>query len=364
MRNKICRMFIMCLILLFALTGCSHLDNEKMKDEPVMKLSSDYAVGQYVYKDGKEYYMHQNKLVEHEPDWKMFSGKTEVKGEEREFAFQWYEESGEIIISSKDNTSTYYFENIDGCTSYALLILQTRQSSDASYKLCNLLTNSITSLFEGSLEAYAVDDIQLSPDLSYAIVSADKGEMIFIYDGEKTYPLYELVNGDKEKLYGARFVDNQILILESEKSGDFNLKSAYLYDCKEKIIKKTVDRISIGEQAEERQKGKYIYYSQDGIFKITNLMTGKTVDSHISYDDLYHIYILLDEKAVVVTNEGNILLLDSESGDVVTELETGLELKYSDTEENYTFGQIKSDEGIYVTLYKLGTDILIYKLVD
>lgn len=243
-------------------------------------------------------------------------------------------------------------------------MLQARQSSDASYKLCDLVNNSITSLFEGSLEAYAVDDIQLSPDLSYAIVSSDKGEMIFIYDGEKKYPLYELVNGDKENLYGTRFVDNQILILESEKSGDFNLGSAYLYDCNEKSIKKTADRISIGKQGEDRQKSKYIYYSQDEIFKITNLLTGKTVSSHIPSDDIYYICIFLEDQVIVATDEGSIWLLDSESGDVVAEVETGLELKYLETEENYAFEHIKSDEGIHVALYKQGKDVLIYKLAD
>ena len=352
MRNKICKIFIVGILLVFAITGCSfsqedNKESETVYDEPVLKLSSDYTVGKYIYKDGKEYYVHQNELVEHKPDWKMFLGK--IDGEE--YTFQWYEESGEIIISREYDTEEYQFEAIEGCTTHVLLVLQDRQSSDATYKLCDLENNNITSLFEGRLEEYTTDYIQLSSDLSYAIVSADKGENRFVFDGETEYPLYELVNGDKDHSYGARFVEDQILILGTE---------AYLWNCDDRTIKKTVDTL----HEDSLHKDVYMFYSLDETFRITNLVTGATVDTKLVFDNLYYIYIVLDEQVIVATDEGNIMLLNSESGDVVAELETGLELKYSEIEENYAFDHIESDEGIYVALHKQGEDILIYKLAD
>ncbi len=363
MQNKIYKMLIVGLVLLFSVTGCSFSEDDNKQpelvyDEPALKLSYDYAVGQYVYKDGKEYYIHENELVENKPEWNLFSAKLE----ENEFSFQWYEQGEKLTISSDQEVDTYYFEYIEGCTSHALLVLKDMQSENRTYKLCDIKNNSIESLFGDKLETYAVDHIQVSSDLTHAIVSADRGEDIFVFDGENAYPLYELVKGNKENLWGARFVDNQILILETKKNGTSKVESAYLYDCQEKTIKQTADRIVIGEPGEERHSNKYIYYAQDGIFKITNLVTGVTVETNLSYDDLYYIYIVLEEQVVVATNEGNIMLLDSESAEVVAEVETGAELTYSESEENYSLEYVKSDEGIYIALYKQGDEILIYKL--
>lgn len=105
-----------------------------------------------------------------------------------------------------------------------------------------------------------------------------------------------------------------------------------------------------------------MYYPKDGILNITNLVTGTTVETNVSYDDLYDISILLEEQIVVATQEGNILLLDSETGSILNKQETGLEMIYSDSAENYSFERVQSNEGLYVAIYRNGEEVAIYKL--
>lgn len=370
MRKSIFRTIAIVLTMIFAISGCSFSYNgengtESSFDEPELKLSSDYTVGNFLYKDGKEYYIHENELVEHKPQTNTFFATTEVDGAQKEFTFQWYEWNGEIKVLNEAETDTYYFEAIEGCTSYSLLVLRDSRHEFGTYKLCDLENNKILPLFEDKLETYSVNDIQLSADLSHAIVSADKGDQLFIYDGETTYPLNELVNGNlEEKSYGARFVGDQILILETEKTGDKETKSAYLFDYKDKSVKKTIDSVSLEEPDMVAQKGKYMYYPKEDVLAITNLVTGTTIDTNISYRDLFYVQILLDEQIVVATNDGKIMLLESDTGKVISEIETGLEMTYSSSGNNYSFSRVESDEGVYVAVYKVGEEILIYQLTS
>lgn len=368
MLQRLLKKMAMVLMLVLTITACSFSSEdedgtEKSYIQPVFKLTSDYAVGNFLYKDGKQYYIHEGELVEHKPQINTFIATTEVNGVEIEVSCQWYEKDGEIIILTNSDDS-YSFDDIEGNDSYVLLAVKGRQESFGTYKLCDLKNNKLLPLFEDKLQQYSVNHIMLSPDLSHAIVSADKGDQLFVYDGETTYPLNELVNGNlEEKSYGARFVGNQILILETEKTGDKETKSAYLFDYKDKTVKKTVDGVNLEEPEKVAQKGMYMYYPKEGILNITNLVTGTTVGTDVSYNDLFYISVLLEEQMIVATNDGKIILINSETGNIICEVESGLELTYSDTAENYSLSKIESDEGLYVAIYKSGEEILIYTIV-
>ena len=46
---------------------------DKLYTQPVLKLDSDYTVGDFLYKDGKQYYIHENELVEYNQKPRAFS---------------------------------------------------------------------------------------------------------------------------------------------------------------------------------------------------------------------------------------------------------------------------------------------------
>lgn len=179
------------------------LYQENLFSEPVLKLSSDYTVGNFLYKDGKEYYIHENELVEHKPQINTFFATTEVDGAQKEFTFQWYEWDGEIKVLNEAETDTYYFEAIEGCKSHVLLAMRVPDTEFWRYKLCDLENNVIVPLFDDKLNAYAVDWVVISPDLTNATVSINKGEQQFVFDGENLSPIDKSV---KENPYSDLYV--------------------------------------------------------------------------------------------------------------------------------------------------------------
>lgn len=354
--------------VLLILTGCSLSEaNPNLLQvnytEPVLILSPNYSTGLYVYNEGAEYYLHENELVKNEPAWKTFSTVIKVNDADKIISFQWYKYADKIRILKNEHLDEFYFETIDGCSSHALLVIEDPFSGYKKYKLCDLNNNIIIPLFENQLDDYAIDSIQLSADISHAIISTNKGEEIFIFDGEKLSSICDLVGGSEKNSYGARFVENQIVIIETTPLGTTKQKSAYLYDFNGKTVKKTIDCVMIENLDNLFQKGRYIYYSKEGLLNIADLVSGTTVETNIFCKDLYYIPIILDEEIIFATHNGKILQVDSKSGEIITELQTKLEdMKYSATEENYSFEQIASDEGVYVAIYKSGEKISIYKL--
>lgn len=71
------------------------------------------------------------------------------------------------------------------------------------YKLCDLENNVIVPLFDDKLNAYAVDWVVISPDLTNATVSINKGEQQFVFDGENLSPIDKSV---KENPYSDLYV--------------------------------------------------------------------------------------------------------------------------------------------------------------
>ncbi len=252
---------------------------DKSYTQPVLKLDSDYTVGDFLHKDGKQYYMHENELVEYNQKPRTFSASTVMYGETQEFTFQWYEWNDEIRVLNETEIDTYFFEAIDGCKSHVLLSIRVPDTEFWTYKLCDLENNVIVPLFHDKLDEYSVDWIVLSSDLTNAKVSVNKGEQRFVFDGEKISPIDET---EKENPYG----------------------------------------------------------------------------------DLYVWHTMLDEKVLVATEDGILRLLDYETGEMIYEVETGLDLCYNDSSDNYNISRVESDEGVYVAIYKLGAEILVYKISE
>ena len=250
---------------------------DKLYTQPVLKLDSDYTVGDFLYKDEKQYYIHENELVEYKHKPRAFSASTVMNGETKEFTFQWYEWNDEIKVLNETEIDTYFFEEIDGCKSHVLLSMRVPDTEFWTYKLCDLENNVIVPLFHDKLNEYSVDWIALSSDLTNATVSINKGEQRFVFDGEKISPIDEI---EKEN----------------------------------------------------------------------------------PYHDSYVWHAMLDAKVLVATEDGILRLLDFETGEKINEVETGLDLVYNDVSDNYNISRVKSDEGVYVAIYKLGEEILIYKM--
>ena len=107
------KIMLMSLIVLLMVTACSFSARNdeginKSYIQPVQKLTADYTVGDFLYKDNRQYYIHENALVEYTPKPKLFSATTELNGKNQKFSFQWYEWNGEIKILNEIE--------IDSCT--------------------------------------------------------------------------------------------------------------------------------------------------------------------------------------------------------------------------------------------------------
>lgn len=282
MYQKVLKVIVIGCMLILTITGCSlfadeHKGTAEIYDQPVLKLSPDYTVGKFIYKDGKQYYLQENELVEYNPQLHTFLATTKVNNEEKEFSFEWYEWKQEIRLASDNVSDVYFFEPIKGCTSHVLLAIRVPDTEFWTYKLCNLENQTIEPLFDGKLDAYAVDWIEISSNLANATVSINKGEKIVAFDGETMSPIEQMVKENP-------------------------------------------------------------------------------------YKDLYVWNTVLGEKVLVATQDGVLKMLNFASGDVLFEVDTGLDLTYSETGENYNISIVESDKGIYVAIYKSGGEIAIYKL--
>lgn len=115
MSNYVMKLFLMYLMLILTITGCSFAsegedETEKSYNQPVLELSSDYTVGSFLYKDEEQYYIHENKIVEYKPELSTFTAMTEVDGVEKEFIFQWYEWNDEIKVLNEAEIDTFFLK--------------------------------------------------------------------------------------------------------------------------------------------------------------------------------------------------------------------------------------------------------------
>lgn len=103
-----------------------------------------------------------------EPTMQTFSAIYTYKGNEYAVEFEWFVHEEQLLIDGEDTLPEgVYIQKIPGCTGKVLISYVERQDGHYGYQLCDLATNRIEPLLNGSFDDCAsIQNIELLPDLS------------------------------------------------------------------------------------------------------------------------------------------------------------------------------------------------------